>query len=61
MPGDDSATAGPRRELSALEEALRQALATAPREEVVKSIAAIMPVGIDWLKARGCTAERYEK
>ena len=47
MPGDDSATAGPRRELSTLEEALRRALATAPREEVLKSIAATMPVEIE--------------
>jgi Arc/MetJ-type ribon-helix-helix transcriptional regulator len=46
QPGDDGATADSRRELSALEGALRRALATASREEVVKSIAATMPIEI---------------
>ena len=36
-----------RHELSVLEEALRRALATAPREAVIKSIAATLPVEVD--------------
>ncbi len=40
-------TAESRGKLSALEEALRLALATAPREAVIKSIAATLPVEVD--------------
>ena len=42
----DSAAAS-QRDLSVLEDALRRVLATAPREEVARSIAAIMPIEID--------------
>jgi hypothetical protein len=46
-PGDEDSAADSRRELSALEEALRRALATAPREAVIKSIAATVPIEVD--------------
>ena len=38
--------AGPAEALSALEEALRQALASAPRDQVVKCIAATLPAEV---------------
>jgi hypothetical protein len=44
---DDDSTAASRRDLSVLEDALRRALANAPRQQVVRSIAAIMPIEID--------------
>jgi hypothetical protein len=43
----NDSTAASQRDLSVLEDALRRALATAPRQEVVRSIAAIMPIEID--------------
>ena len=44
---DDSGQgAGPAEALSALEEALRQALASAPREQVVKCIATALPAEV---------------
>jgi hypothetical protein len=42
---DDRGT-GPAEALSALEEALRQALASAPRDQVVKCIAATLPTEV---------------
>ena len=44
---DNDRSAAAHRDLSVLEDALRRALATAPRQEVVRSIAAIMPIETD--------------
>jgi Arc/MetJ-type ribon-helix-helix transcriptional regulator len=43
---DADRTAGPAEALSALEEALRLALASAPRDQVVKAIAAALPAEV---------------
>jgi hypothetical protein len=44
--GDAGRAAGPAEALSALEEALRRALASAPRDQVVRAIATALPAGV---------------
>lgn len=46
QPGDHGAGEDPARVLSTLEEALRQALATVPRDQVVKCITAMLPAEV---------------
>ena len=45
-PDDPGRATGPAEALSALEEALRQALASVPREQVVKCITAALPAEV---------------